>query len=93
MSAAVYNAEIGENGSFSVVVEVLENDGMAANLTGYTGSLQVRINPDDAATVASGTVTISSNVVTGVITSSALAADTTWMAAYYDMRIVNGTNE
>lgn len=89
MSAAVYNVEIGQGGSMTVVVEVLEADGTASDLTGFTGEMQIRTGYDSDIVLATGDVEIDDNMVTGFVAADDLDAEP-WSAAFYDMRIVDG---
>lgn len=86
MTTPIFNIEGNEGGSVVVSVQVQESDGTASDLSGYTGTMQVRADPLDSTILATGTVTISGSTVTGTVA----AADTVdWSAGYYDIRIVS----
>ena len=92
MTATVYDIEADRGGTITVTVQVVEANGTASNLTGYTGSMQARLNADDASAVMTGTVAITA--ATGLVVGAFLASATAivdWNAAVYDLRIVNGT--
>lgn len=86
MTATVFNVEGGEGGSVVVRVRIQEADGTTADLTGYTGTMQVRADPLDPDILAEGVVTFADGVVTGTIDSADTLA---WSAGYYDVRIVS----
>lgn len=89
MGAAVYNIEGDQGGTVQVVVDVQDADGSDANLAGYTGTMEVLDDyTDEGIVLATGTVTISGNTVTGTIAGSATLD---WLAGVYDIRITNGT--
>lgn len=89
MGAVVYNIEGDQGGTIAVAVDVQNADGSDANLAGYTGTMEVLDDYTDAAVLlATGTVTISGNTVTGTIAGSATL---NWVAGVYDIRLINGT--
>lgn len=89
MGAVVYNIEGDQGGTVQVAVEVQEANGTASNLTGYTGTMEVLDDyGPDGVVLATGTVSISANVVTGTVAGSATLD---WAAGFYDIRIANGT--
>ena len=89
MGAVVYNIEGDQGGTIQVAVDVQDADGSDANLTGFTGTMEVLDDyTDDALLLATGTVSISGNTVTGTVAGG----DTlNWLAGVYDIRLVNGT--
>lgn len=87
MPATEYNIDAEQDGTITLSVDVVESDGTASNLTGYTGSMQVRADYDDVAVLATATVTISGNTVTAVVAASATG---TWSSGYYDLKIASG---
>jgi len=89
MGAQVYNIEGDQGGTIQVAVDIQEADGSDANLAGYTGTMEVLDEyGDDGVLLATGTVAISGNTVTGTIAGSATLD---WLAGVYDIRITNGT--
>lgn len=90
MTVPVFNIEAVAGGTITVAVTVTESDGTASDLSGYTGEMQVRESTLSETVLATGTVVISGNTVTGTIPASQ-TEDADWVAAVYDIRIVNGT--
>lgn len=89
MPASVWNIDADEGSTVIVRVRVQESDGTAADLTSYTGAVQVRADPLDADTVAAGTVTFGDD---GLVQATIPASETvTWSAGFYDVRIVSPT--
>lgn len=92
MGAPVYNLEADAGGTITVSVDVTEADGSASNLTGWTGEMQVRATPDSEDVLAEGTVAITA--LTGRVVGTIAASETEdaeWRAAFYDIRITDGT--
>lgn len=91
MAATIQNVEADRGGQIVVSVIVANADGTLADLTGYTGAMQVRASPDDDEVLATGTVVIDDDLskVTGSVASAA-TVDAAWFSAYYDVRITSG---
>lgn len=86
MTTPVYNVDGMEGSTVTLRVQVQEPDGTVADLSGYTGSIQVRSGPLSDEILASGEVTIADGVVTAVIA----AGDTLeWSYGFYDVRITS----
>jgi len=90
MGAPVYNIEADRGGLITVTVDLIEADGTARDLTGYTGEMQVRASADDVDVLATGTVTVTpaTGRVVGEISSTA-TDDAVWVSAFYDVRITS----
>lgn len=91
MPAPIINVEGDVGGTVRVTVDVTEDDGSPADLTGYTGEMQVRAARErDAELLATGTVTITA--ATGRVVGTLAASVTevaTWRVGHYDIRIEN----
>lgn len=91
MPASVWNVDAEEGSTVTIRVRVQESDGTAADLTSYTGAVQVRPDALSEEVYATGTVTFGDN---GLVQAQIPASETTdWTAGYYDVRIVSPTNE
>lgn len=82
----VLNIVSNEGATIVVSVWVQESDGTAADLTGYTGSVQVRPDPLSDEVLATGTVVADDG---GLVTATIPASQTVdWSAGEYDVRLV-----
>lgn len=92
MTATIVDITIPIRGSFRMVVEVVDQDEQILDLTGYSGAMQIRLDPADTDPVVEATVTI--NTTTGEVTATLEPSQTQTLdfaAALYDLRIVDGT--
>lgn len=96
MTAVRKDVVVEQGATFELAVTVLTTDDGVTyspkNLTGYTGSMQIRSSVDATAVLATATVTIdsASGVVTATI-SDTLTNAMTWRAGVYDLEIANGS--
>jgi hypothetical protein len=94
VGAAVLDIEADRGGLIMQTVAVEEADGLPADLTGFTGEMQVRASYDATDVLVEGVVTIDAD--DGLVTfeiSGADTADATWLRGLYDVRIVDGSGE
>lgn len=94
MTAAYLEITVEQNGTFTLVIDVLDTDGNnRTDLAGWTGEFLIRKDRNPASDlIADGTVTI--NATTGVATatlSKAITGAISWRGlAQYDIWITSG---
>lgn len=93
--ADIYNISIDQGATFSLVVTYTDPAGDAVNLTGYTAALQARetVTSSTAALSFTESAGIAITAVTGVLTITATAAQTTALSLsnyVYDLEITSG---
>jgi hypothetical protein len=91
VGATVSNIEADQNADIVLTVAVQDDDGTAADLTGFTGAMQVKASYVDIDLLAEATVAVDPD--NGLVTATVAAADTLdWTAGYYDLQITDGTH-
>lgn len=96
MSAGYHHFIIEQGATFGQTLTLKDSTGAVINLTGFTGSMSLKQNPSDTATVI--TLTTSNSRMTmggtaGTITLSISATDTAALEAddgVYDLEITSG---
>lgn len=94
MVAVVRDVELEQGATFELAVDCFEEDGTTprTDLSGYSGSMQIRETVDSADVLATATVTVDDDA--GVVLATiphATTAAVTWRAGVYDLEITNGT--
>jgi len=97
MTAIEQDIEVEQGATFELAIGCLDTeDGQSftpADLTGYTGTMQIRASQvATAQLLATATVTV--DIVTGVVLATiadTLTAAMTWRSGVYDLKITNGT--
>lgn len=92
MPASRYDISVEQHSTFELAVDVVNDNGDPVDLTGYTGSMQIRASYDATDVLAAATVTILADAgrVTAVIDAATTGAGT-WVGAVYDLIITNTT--
>ena len=91
MTTPVFDIEGMEGATVTVRVQVQDSDATVADLTSYTGTMQVRADPLADDVLATGTVAFPGS---GIVIAQIAAADTVdWSAGFYDVRIEAPTGE
>lgn len=91
MTAILHDIMIEQGNSFELVVEV-RKDGVLLDITGYTGTMQVR--PTSSSSTILATATVSVNGPAGIVVATipkATTAGYTWTSGVYDLQIDNGS--
>jgi len=92
VGAVVYNIEADQGGTVRLPVAVTEADGSAADLSGFTGEMQVWSSYEAGATLLA-TAVVEINSSTGVVTGTIDGDNTlaaTWRSGVYDLVITDG---
>lgn len=100
MSAGIYNMTLEQGATKSITVTYKDSEGVAINLTGYSGRGSIKAKATDSTIIASFTVEIPNPTLGQVeITLSATALDSLALTgksymdaftAYYDIEIYSG---
>ena len=91
MTATRQDIRVEQGSTFELVVEA-RKDGALLNITGYSGSMQVRPTKASATILATATVTLDTVNSLVIVTIPASTTGTyTWTDGYYDVKIDNGT--
>lgn len=87
MTTPVRDIQGVEGSTITINIQVQADDGTPADLSDFTGQIQVRPEALSEDVLATGTVSFPGN---GVVVAQIAAADTVqWSAGFYDVRIVS----
>lgn len=92
MATTVHHIELEEGCTFELPVAVVSSSGRPRDLSGFTGTMEIRDNADDLDLLLEATVTV--DALAGLVTATIPAAQLDalpWSAAVYDLIITNGT--
>ena len=101
MRAANYDITIEQGADFTMLVQWVDSDGNANDLTGYTARMKVKLSKDHAGHIYSWTTSseITITAASGLVTIDVSAADintgistTPFTRAVYDLELIDGSS-